>query len=98
MQLSPQVQIQLNNQWRVARILNLSPFDEEVLKLNKVQVDWIFTMYEKDNPGSLKVEKPISPILMAMKRWNDVLMGDALRKFMQSKVPDYLKENVTSGE
>ena len=93
-QLSPQDDVALNNQWRVSQILGMSPFDEAVTSLNRVQIEWIFSMYAKDNPGTFKIEKPVDGALVARKKWADVLAGTALMDYLRSMVPPYRKNDV----
>ena len=60
--------------WTVSRILNLSPFSDEVQKLSSAQMNWILEMYAQENPD-VKLSRPgeVSPVDRAV-AWDSVLI------------------------
>lgn len=72
--------------WRVSRIVGGTPFDENLTRLNRAQLDFILEMYALDNPDSATFvragqpsKKPQSEILAA---WDKVLLGRAKQEFL----------------
>lgn len=79
----------------MSRILNVSPFSDDILDLNQSQQEWIITMYDKTNPGKVKfTSTQVSTVLLGLRKWTEVLEGSALTEWLRKRVPEYRKENV----
>ena len=52
-------------------------------------------MYDKTNPGKIKFSSDtVSPLLLGLRRWTEVLEGGALTEWLRKRVPEYKKDNV----
>lgn len=63
--------------WRVSRCLNnCSPFSQEILSLNRAEMDFILEMYSKDNPEKLKFRRNVgAEQSVALVAWANFLTG-----------------------
>lgn len=78
--------------WRASRILDLSPFDPQLLAHTEPQIDFILEMYAIEHPKEFrfrragKLDEGIA-VSIAQRDWANVLIGDALRKYLGERMP-----------
>lgn len=59
------------------------------------QMDWCLRMYDKHNPGILKLKTGASTApLLAANRWTEVLEGKGLEEYYNSRLPAFKKGTV----
>lgn len=81
----------------MSRLLNLSPFSDEILKLTEAQIDWIFNMHNLNADENHKIKfvsVDAAPEVLAQKRWTDVLIGRGLNEYLGERVPAYRRMKV----
>lgn len=58
-------------------------------------MEWCLKMYDKHNPGVLKLKTGASPApLLAASKWTEVLAGNALAEYYDKRLPKFKKGTV----
>ncbi|MHB1954468.1 MAG: hypothetical protein ACYCOU_12045, partial [Sulfobacillus sp.] len=80
---------QLDRIWRVSRILELSPFSDDILNLTDFEIDFIFRKYAEDNPATVKYTDGRNDSRNASRtrvEWSNLLMGAELDLFVKNPI------------
>jgi len=58
-------------------------------------MDWCLRMYDKHNPGVLKLKSGVSTApLLAANKWTEILEGKGLADYYKSRLPAFKKDTV----
>lgn len=82
--------------WQVSRILNESPFSDEVMSLTDQQMNWIMKMHASDNPEVQLIDDSVSIESTVTAKWHDVLTGSSLAQFIGDRIPQHVKDRIKS--
>lgn len=88
----PTTHPRLRKLWRVSRILgNISPFNEELLRHNEAQLDFIMEMYAEDHEEEYEFVRPSKPKPLAMHErlaaMENVLLGPSRDDLLKAVMP-----------
>jgi hypothetical protein len=72
--------------WQVSRILDKTPWDEEILEMSIPRMDFVIKMHVADNPDKYQlvdssIEDGTHPLAIQL-AWEKVLRGKTLNQFM----------------
>ena len=75
--------------WRAARILNRSPFDQDILDHTVAQLDFILAMEAEDHPDQWKFERggPIATAMEVHAAWEAALTGKSRTTMLAPMMP-----------